>query len=308
MTVIDAGDVGGFLRPGRRLRLRTLAWMAVLAGVVGGLAYVEPVTRMALHRSLFPSRPLGTMLGVALAYAAYVGAVWRFERRRPTELALLRAPEEGLYGLAIGAALAAVVFLILERAGAYSLSPGGEPYWLRSVARALCTGLAVELLFRAVIFRLLMRAIGPWWALAASAVLFGAAPLMTPHASWLAAAAIAVEAGMMLAAFYLITGRIWLAVGVHAAWTFTLGNIFGAAIAGQGEVGALYLAILDRRRPDWLTGGDFGPEASLPALLVGLAVFGVALLVWLRRRRGPAIIVRRAPSEAGDAALELAAP
>ncbi len=296
MTEIEAqaGESdGGLLKAGRWLWLRTLAWMVVLVVVLGVLANIEPLGRLALHRPVRRSGPIGEVVGVALAYAAYAGAVWRFERRRPEELAPQTLPRDLLYGLSIGAAMFAVVFLVLEGIGAYSLNPGGQPHWIVSIMRTLCTGLSEELLFRAVVFRLLMRAFGPWWALLVSAALFGAAHFLSPHASLTAGAAIAIEAGLMLAAFYLITGRIWLSVGAHAAWNFTQGTIFGAAVSGQGAVGTLYLAILNRRLPDGLTGGDFGPEASLPAMLVGLAVFLVALLVWLRKKRGPAVIVRR---------------
>ena len=295
MTQIDAqATEGGLLKPGRWLRLRVMGWMIVLTVALIALANIEPLGRLALHRPVGRSGPIGALAGVALAYAAYVGAVWRGERRRPAELALRPLPEELLYGLAIGAAMFALVFIILEWTGAYSLSPGGETQWLRAGAGALGAGLSEELVFRALIFRLLMRAFGPWWALLASAALFGAAHLMNPHASLMAGTAIAVEAGLMLAALYLVTGRLWLAVGAHVAWNFTQGTIFGAAVSGHSEVGALYLATLNRQRPDWLTGGDFGPEASLPAMLVGLAVFLLALLVWLRKRRGPAIVMRPA--------------
>jgi len=294
MGLIDAGAAdGGVLKPGPWLWLRALAWMIVLAVACGVLVNIEPLGRMALHRPLGRSGPIGAVIGVVFAYAAYGGAVWRFERRPPTEFALRALPEELTYGLAIGTAMFAVVFIVLERIGAYSLSPGGQTPWLAAGIGALLTGLAEELLFRAVVFRLLMRAFGPWWALLISAALFGAAHLMNPHASLMAGTAVAVEAGLMLAAFYLLTGRIWLSVGVHAAWNFTQGTIFGAVVSGHGEVGALYLAILNRKLPDGLTGGDFGPEASLPAMLVGLAVFGLALLVWLRKKRGPAVIIVR---------------
>ena len=45
--------------------------------------------------------------------------------------------------------------------------------------------------------------------------------------------AIALEAGVMLAAAYLLTGRLWLSMGIHFAWNFTQGGIFGAAVSGR---------------------------------------------------------------------------
>ena len=65
------------------------------------------------------------------------------------------------------------------------------------------------------------------------ALIFGALHLANPHASMTAAVAIALEAGLMLAGFYLLTGRIWVSIGVHAAWNFTQGWVFGAAAVGR---------------------------------------------------------------------------
>jgi membrane protease YdiL (CAAX protease family) len=63
-------------------------------------------------------------------------------------------------------------------------------------------GFFEELIFRAIVLRLLMRAFGIWPALALSAALFGALHLANPNATPAAAIAIAVEAGLMLASFY----------------------------------------------------------------------------------------------------------
>ncbi|MBV9884601.1 MAG: CPBP family intramembrane metalloprotease, partial [Sphingomonadaceae bacterium] len=136
--------------------------------------------------------------------------------------------------------------------------------------------------------------------LALSAFLFGALHLMNPNASWFAAMAIAVEAGVMLAAFYILTGRLWVSIGVHAGWNFTQGWVFGAAVSGTGGFAGGPMA-LDPvpGAPQWLSGGGFGPEASFAGLLVGTLV-GVAMLV-LAGRRGsfvPADADRPAPLSA----------
>lgn len=68
------------------------------------------------------------------------------------------------------------------------------------------------------------------------AVLFGAGHIPNPGATVFTTAAIALEAGIMLAAFYALTGRLWVSIGFHAAWNFTQGYIFGAAVSG-GDCG-----------------------------------------------------------------------
>ena len=73
----------------------------------------------------------------------------------------------------------------------------------------------------------------------------------------------------MLAAAYVVTRSLWLPIGLHFAWNFTHAGIFGAALSGS-ESTPDGLFQLELSGPTWLTGGEFGPEASLLALLVCL--------------------------------------
>jgi uncharacterized protein len=217
------------------------------------------------------------MIAVVLAYLAYAGLVRWGERRRATEVELAPFYREFGVGAAIGLGMFALVFAVLRVAGAYTLGPGVWTDWGADVIRDVSTGLVEELLLRLILFRLLMRAAGLWPALVGSALLFGVLHLLNPNSSLVAAVAIAVEAGMMLAAFYLLTGRIWMSVGVHAAWNFAQGAIFGARVSGHADTGSLFTSAPAAGAPDWLSGGAFGPEASLPAAIVGLAVFAAAM-------------------------------
>jgi hypothetical protein len=129
----------------------------------------------------------------------------------------------------------------------------------------ISSGFFEELIFRAIVLRLLMRAFGIWPSLALSAALFGALHLANPNATPVAAIAIAVEAGLMLASFYLLTGRLWVSIGVHAAWNFAQGWIWGARVSGIEVKESLYLSAPKPGAPEWLSGGAFGPEASVPS-------------------------------------------
>jgi hypothetical protein len=84
---------------------------------------------------------------------------------------------------------------------------------------------------------------------------------------------------------------------MHAAWNFTQGGVFGAAVSGDKPEDQLPGLLQPRiTGPDWLTGGAFGPEASVVTVVVCTAV-GLALLAlairrgswvapsWVRRRR-----------------------
>jgi uncharacterized protein len=151
---------------------------------------------------------------------------------------------------------------------------GFGEFWAM-LGMAFYSGVLEETMFRAVILRLLEPMIGTWGALLATSVLFGASHLANPGATWFAAFAIALEAGLLLGAAFLLTRRLWIAIGIHSAWNFTQGWVFSVPVSG-GEV-PLGLLVTRRIGPDWLTGGAFGLEASAVALVVA-TLAGVALL------------------------------
>ena len=151
------------------------------------------------------------------------------------------------------------------------------------LALGIVSGVFEEVLFRGVLLRHLEQMTGTWIALLITSALFGAGHIFNPDATWFAAFAIAVEAGLLLGAAYLFTRRLWLAIGIHAAWNFTQGWVFSVPVSG-GEA-PLGLLITRRIGADWLTGGDFGLEASAVAMVVA-SVAGVVLLRMAIARNG----------------------
>lgn len=270
LPTITLGDAG-VLAPGRWRWLRALLWLAALFVVVALIGF--PGWLQLVWKPSPQVAPAVFMGFAVLAYGVYAALVRFAERRDPDEIALRPLLRELATGLAIGLGMFALVFAILRLRGVYTLAPGNWDDWPNDILKTIATGLREELLIRLVLFRLVWRAFGLWPALLASAALFGMAHLFNPNATWVAAGAIAIEAGLMLAAFYMLSGRIWLSVGVHAAWNFAQGSVFGARVSGMPEQGSLFVSGPVAGSPDWLSGGNFGPEASLPALLVGLAIF-----------------------------------
>jgi hypothetical protein len=139
-----------------------------------------------------------------------------------------------------------------------------------------------ETLFRGVLLRHLEKLVGTWWALVATAMLFGGLHLANKDATLVGAFSIMVEAGILLGAAYLYTRRLWLAAGMHAAWNFTQAWVFSVPVSGTGQ--SVGILVTRRAGPEWLTGGDFGLEASLAAVAVA-TVAGV-LLLWKAHQRG----------------------
>ena len=305
------------LQPGKWRWLRAIVW-AVLIGlgsIAGGLIPAVVIFLVAgamsgtaitnLQSVPGPWLFLAMLVWAVGALATYAGLVRAGEERRPTELAVSAALPELAIGLAIGGAMMAVTVLLLRAGGWITLTPTPVTSAWRWLALAVQSGPLEELVFRGILLRLLWRAFGPWAALAISAAVFGAGHILNPDATWFAAVCIMIEAGIMLAGFYILTGRLWVSIGMHAGWNFTQGWVFGAAVSGLDlpESGPFAVQPVPGS-PDFLSGGGFGPEASLAALAVGTAVG--ALTLWLAWKRGrltepqlePAAVLPAAPTEA----------
>ena len=226
---------------------------------------------------------VGLSLGTALLVVLYVAGSHWIERRTPVELRLSNSGTEIFKGFALGVVLFSSVMAILAICGVYRLS--GWANW-RSLGLGLLFVLVAaifeEIAFRGFLFRLFAGLGGNWTALAVTAFLFGLAHKANPHATLASSAAIAIEAGILLGAAYAASGSLWLPIGIHTGWNFAEGPIFGMAISGNNLSRGLLTGNL--HGPAILTGGTFGPKASVVAVSVCL----VAAVRYLRRMKTPA--------------------
>ena len=303
-----SGDADGAVpgerprRPGRWRKIVRLAPVRLVIGLailVAGtiLAQVGLVGLRALGLDGDLRSAIETVVAVATSVLLYLAFVRWIEGRRPTELYRAPAVRETGVGLVLGVVLFSTSIGVIALLGGYRVS-GVDPGWNLAPAAALAisSGVSEEILIRGVVFRLLDEWLGSWAALAISAVLFGALHLANPHATWASSIAIALEAGILLAAAYLVTRRLWLPIGMHIAWNFTQAGIFGVAVSGHESHGILRGAPAG---PDWLSGGEFGAEASVVSVLVCLAAALILLGLALRAGRIVAPSWRRAPPVGG---------
>jgi hypothetical protein len=85
---------------------------------------------------------------------------------------------------------------------------------------------------------------------------------------------------LLLGLIYHVSRSLPLCIGVHLAWNFAQGTIYGIPVSGGQEKGWL---LSSRSGPDWLSGGSFGAEASVAAVGVSLLCSLALLAVALRR-------------------------
>ncbi len=253
------------------------------------------------HLSGEATTTLGYACAAAATLLAYAVMVRRADHRSLGSAGLTARglfSETGI-GLLIGGGVFSAVMGMMRAVGVYHIA-GVNPHFRPLVPLLLFLLLAVfqEAAVRGYIFQTLERRWGTGVALAGSVVFFGLAHLGSPvdgltTAQWLVGPAfISVETGLLFTAAYLLTRRLWLPIGIHWGWNFFETSIYGAANTGSwgDEPNTLFS---DRfSGPFLLTGGPFGPEASVICLLVG----GYAGLLLLR------LAIRKGQWRAGNQA------
>ena len=216
------------------------------------------------------------------------------------------APRGCCLGLGLGFLIFVISVAIAAVFGIYRIVGQGDASGLLPalLSAALFPAFNEEILFRGILFRWIEEFGGSWAALLITSIFFGAAHLFNPNAPPIAAFGIALEAGLLLGAAYMLTRSLWLPIGIHAAWNFTQGEVFDIPVSGTSVHGLVDAQLVG---PPLLTGNGFGLEASVitivVATLAGLWILMRAIRAgelmqpwWVRRRIAESAAIE-APAE-----------
>ncbi|WP_460656565.1 lysostaphin resistance A-like protein [Kribbella endophytica] len=230
------------------------------------------------------------LLTAVVAVLVYGWVVRRTEHRDPVEVSRKGSGAAVGRGTLLGVALFGAVIANIAAFGDYTINGLGAPASAVALL-GIMVGAAVteELVFRGALFRNVERWTGTWIALALTGSLFGLLHLANANATLLGAIAIAIEAGGMLTAAYIATRKLWVPIGLHFGWNIAASAIFSTEVSGSNTAQGLLDATMSG--PTLVTGGDFGPEASIFAVVFGVVATGV--FMWLAYRRGHVVPVRR---------------
>lgn len=143
-------------------------------------------------------------------------------------------------------------------------------------------GYALKNLAEGFTFGGLNHNIGLIIAVVFTSVIFGLAHLSNPNANLISTVNI-IFAGLMLALPYILTGSLGLSVGIHFAWNFSMGSIFGLPVSGLDLGGSIISTEING--PAIFTGGEFGPEAGITGL-VGMLVISCLVVILQIKREG----------------------
>jgi len=204
------------------------------------------------------------------------------------------------YGLLMGAGAMALIFLFEWSMGWVKVTGYGwnrvsqTPYIVHMSAYVLSTmfvgfyeefmfrGYQITNLFEGFHGKKISRKGAAVLAVAVSSIIFGMMHVANPDSNWMSTVNI-MAAGVMLALPFILTGRLSMSIGIHMAWNFFQGGVFGFAVSGLPF--RYSILQITHNGPLLWTGGFFGPEAGFAGVL-GILLLIVVQLLYIKRLRG----------------------
>jgi len=282
MAKLDGAKQGA-----RAMRWPLVRFGAYAVALVATIVVATIVTRLLVPPAPSPWHDLVWVKNVSLPiilFVVYAGLVSVMERRRATEVDPRKGLPMFLVGLLLGAALIGAAFVTLLHLGMADVRAGtGFEGLGPAMIVPMATAMGEELLFRVILFGILEEIAGSLLAIVISAAVFGVAHAANPGANPFAVFALSVELGVMLSLAYMLTGNIWIAIGIHAGWNFMQGFVLGAQDSGLRDPHSYFQTTFSG--PDVFTGGSFGLEGSIITLGICVIASGVFLVLIARRQR-----------------------
>jgi len=144
-------------------------------------------------------------------------------------------------------------------------------------------GMEEELVVRGFLMISVARRYPVWAGVLTNALLFGLLHMFNPGATVFSVLNTALH-GILYSMFFLKRDSIWLDGGVHSAWNFSQSCIFGQHTSGLPLMASVF-SMTSPTGKNFLTGGDYGLEASVISTIVSVIVF--ILLLKLPDRQTP---------------------
>ena len=278
---------------GLRAGWRLLIFLAILLPIGYGVSLSIDSLMHRLHGD--SSTPLGNVLSLDLLVPPLLIATWimgRIERRTFADYGLpwRRAFGRRFWqGACFSFASISLLLVTMRLAGVFSFGPislHGWDVWKFGAAWAVLLFLGAlleDFFYRGYLLFTLTTGIGFWPAAIVTSLLMGGMHYFNPSGRGLGP----VSATMYCLVTCLVlrrTGDLWMPLGIHLAWAWGEVYFYGVPDSGFPANGHLLNARFHGN--PLLTGGGFGPEASIFTLTL-LAFWGVIFSVWLRGVKYP---------------------
>ncbi|KPL01283.1 MAG: hypothetical protein AMJ91_00570 [candidate division Zixibacteria bacterium SM23_73_3] len=248
-------------------------------------------------------------IDIALVLGAWITLRW-IDRRRFALLGLsfsFKGVKELLAGFVFGFLYLTGVFLILWIAGFADVTARGlDAQTLKGMLTYLvvfaAAGTLEELANRGYLFQVLIEGTRAWIAILGSSLIFSLGHIFNQDFSWVSGLCLFLH-GVLFGLAYLKTRSLWVPIGIHVAWNWAQGSVWGMKVSGTKISDTLLESV--PKGPEILSGGNFGVEGSLITVIVTV---GLLLYIWKARWIKPtqkmAALWRRYPSGFGLAPPE----
>jgi len=210
----------------------------------------------------------------ALCVFSYILFFKKYDKRTVAEFASRGLAKNLFVGASVGFILQSLTIFVIYLNGSYSVvSINPISFLLIPFALMFTVAIIEEVLVRGIIFRIMEEKLGSSISLTISSILFGVLHLANPNCTLISAICI-TTAGFLMGAAFMYSRNLWMPIALHFAWNFTQSGIFGAITSGNEKTNSLLQAKIEG--PEFITGGEFGPEGSIQAIvfcLIATVVF-----------------------------------
>ncbi len=249
-------------------------------------------------RLLLPDTALEQVIFLILVFAPIFLLLWGwlawYEKRplwtigleRPgAVLKYLRGLLVGLLMFAVSIGLAAAFGFVAFEEGRPAQSQGGSALGgvLLVFLGWMVQGSAEEALTRGWLLPVIGGRYRPFWGVLISSLTFAIYHSINPNLSLIAVLNLFLF-GILTAFYALSEGGLWGVFGLHTAWNWAQGHLFGFEVSGLPPAGGTLFNLIEVG-PDVVTGGPFGPEGGLMVTTVLLMSGG--LVWWVSERKPP---------------------
>lgn len=188
-------------------------------------------------------------------------------------------------GFLIGLVMMSIIVLILLLFGYITVEKNPiQPVGVSAISSVLVIlfgwiiqGATEEIVTRGWLLNVLSSKYNIGFGLLISSTLFGLMHLTNPNVNYIAVINI-ILVGLFYGLYVIKTNDLWAVCGMHSAWNFAQGNIFGFEVSGL-DISVGTLIDLNLVENDFITGGVFGPEASIVATFVLLLSIIILLFI-----------------------------
>lgn len=269
----------GHVRAGWRM----LAFLFIMAAIATPTNFALHAIRNSIPggKGIHSPRIIVLYIGMVSAFilASYLTLKW-IDKRPFKLLGLWFSPgwfKEYAIGLGFGFGPITIIFLLLWITGHVDVTRGTWDFSLilflsKMLILFAFAGALEELMMRGYPFQAFIEGSNKWIAIIVLSIVFSVLHMFNPN--WSAMGALIIFlAGIELSVAYIKTRSLWLPIGMHMAWNWTQGPLWGMNVSGT-TMETSFLVSTPQGSEFW-SGGEFGAEGSIIAAVVSIFVIWI---------------------------------